>query len=702
MACTPDDNPFIEPPFPEFDDVDALEREAAEGQIDQLREAVDYHDVRYYNHTDPLISDAAYDELYHRLEALEAAFPDLQSDTSPTQRVAPEPVDELQEVEHEAPMLSLDAAFDRDDIDSFADFVRRNLPENTQIEYIAEPKFDGLSAEIVYDNGQFVRAATRGNGRVGEDITENVRTIPSVPMRLHGDHPDHLSVRAEIFMPRSGFQQLNKRRVERGDDPFANPRNAAAGTVRQLDPRIVAERPLDIYFYDALTLEGPPFDTQTELRDAFKRWGLKLDHHTSHCSTVDDLEAFWQSLVDQRDELDYEIDGVVVKIDRFDLRDQLGTRSRSPRWAIAWKFPAQKEITTLRDIGVQVGRTGKLTPVAFLDPVQVAGVTVSRASLHNIEEVERLGVRPGDRVRIQRAGDVIPEVVERVDDQDDSERGDAFTMPDHCPVCDTEVVREGPLHFCPAGLTCRAQLKGRLIHYASRDALDIDGLGEKTVVQLLDHDMVADIADLYELTPDDFLQLELFAEKSAHNLYESIQDSTTPQLDRFLFALGIRHVGQHVASLIAEELGDVETVLEADADRLEQIDGIGPEIAHSAADFFADDSNLAVLERLQRLGVDIQPMPSASDDQPTPLEGQTFVFTGSLDNFTRSDAQQRVEDLGARATSSVSGNTDYLVAGDNPGSKLDDARDRDVTILDEDDFLALLDESGDEGAGIGE
>ena len=682
-------NPYLRQPETNFDPVDRLSSADAERQVEQLREALETHDRKYYVESAPIISDRAYDQLFRRLQELEDAFPELRSETSPTQRVGAEPVDELKKVEHSSPMLSLDAAFDREEIDDFDDFLRRNLDGIDDFSYYVEPKFDGLSAEIVYRDGVFDYAATRGNGRVGEDVSENVKTIHSVPLKLSrgAETPDFLAVRGEIYMSRSGFQQMNKERIERGEDPFANPRNAAAGTIRQLDPRIVAKRPLDIFFYDILAVDGVEFGSQMEVRERFPQWGLKIDRHTTHCQTIDEIEGFWQSIGEQREDLDYEIDGIVVKVNEFGVREQLGARSRSPRWAIAWKFPAQKEVTRLQDIAVQVGRTGKLTPVALLDPVEVAGVTVSRASLHNIEEIERKDVRAGDKVRIQRAGDVIPEVVERI--ETDQARGEEFEMPSECPVCGTEVVREGPLHFCPAGLTCRAQLKGHLIHYASRNAMDIEGLGEETVEQLLDREMVDSIADLYELGVEDLLELDLFAEKSARNLYDAIHEADHPRLDRFLFALGIRHVGEHVARLLAKEFGSLEKMREASVEELEATKGIGPEIAHSVRDFFQDEHNAGVIDHLLEVGLTVEEMPTA-EQGGLPLEGTTFVFTGALDNFTRSEAQGRVEDLGGRATSSVSGNTDYLVAGDSPGSKLDDARERGTEILDEAGFVELL------------
>jgi DNA ligase (NAD+) len=684
------DNPYASGPI-EFDAaVDQLDRDEARFEVERLREAIQHHDYLYYVKNDPVVADSAYDRLFERLKDLEDAYPELDDELSPTHRVGHAPVDEHKRIDHTVPMLSLDAIYNEQELADFFDFVKRNLENNGEVPLVAEPKFDGLSLEVVYEGGEFSFAATRGDGHVGEDISENIKTIPSVPLKLQPDsgYPDELSVRAEVHMTKSGFQELNKRRIEEGKEPFANPRNAAAGTVRQLDPRKVAGRPLDIFFYDILYSSESHFDTHSEAFEMLPEWGLKTDRHSSRCETLEDVESFYKGLLDEREFLDYEIDGVVVKVDRFDQRDDLGVRSRSPRWATAWKFPAKKEITRLHDIAVQVGRTGKLTPVALLEPVDVDGVTVSRASLHNIEEVQNKDVRPGDKVRIQRAGDVIPEVVERIE-EDDIERSDPFEMPDRCPICDSQVYREGPLHFCQNGLACTAQLKGHIEHYAARDAMDIDGLGEKVVEQLVEGEWVKNISDLYELTKNELEQLERFAEKSANNLYTAIQDSKEDvPMDRFIFALGIRHVGAHVATLIAREFATLDDLVDATADQLLEIDGIGPEIAHSVVDFFEQDQNLEVLTRLREKGLQLESI--AMDNDSLPLEDKRFVFTGSLDKYTRRDAQDIVEHLGARATSSVSGKTDYLVVGDNPGGKLDKARELGVEILDEAAFSDLV------------
>ena len=453
-----DASDFKRDPETDFDPVESLDKSDARREVEALREAIDFHDHRYYIEDDPVIADRTYDALFRRLQELEEAFPELESPSSPTRRVGATPVDEHRRVDHLAPMLSLDAAEKTEDVEEFDDFVGRNL-DGDEVTYVVEPKFDGFSVEIVYRNGVFERGSTRGDGHVGEDISQNLRTIRTLPMRLQDREsvPDLMAVRGEVFMPKTAFRQMNKERVERGEKTFANPRNAAAGTMRQLDPAVVAERPLDIFFYDLMYVDDDPgFDGQLEVFEAFDRWGLKTIPLGETCPTVDDVEAIYRDFLERRDTLDYEIDGMVVKVENFEQRKRLGTRHRSPRWALAWKFPARKEVTMLTDIVVQVGRTGKLTPVALLEPVDVGGVTVSRASLHNAGEVRDKDLRPGDRIRIARAGDVIPYVVGRVERTDQS-ADESFSMPDRCPICDTEIVTVGAYHLCPAGTSCPAQ-----------------------------------------------------------------------------------------------------------------------------------------------------------------------------------------------------------------------------------------------------
>jgi len=679
---------FKKNPSTDFKSVDELDKEEAAEQVEALREGIDYHDYRYYVKNDPVISDAVYDKLFKRLQELEEAFPDLQSENSPTRRVGAEPVDELEKIEHTAEMLSLNAALEKKNVQDFFEFVRRNT-DRDKVEYVLEPKFDGFSVEIVYEQGRFKYGATRGDGKTGENISENLKTVGAVPLRLRRKDtpPDLLAVRGEVFMPKNEFQELNQRRIENGDEPFANPRNAAAGTMRQLDPGNVAEKPFDILFYDVLKIQGIEFETHWESLQRMSKWGLKTDSRTRRCTDFSDVADFHRRLDESRDDLEFEIDGVVIKVNDLRLRDRLGTRQRSPRWAFAWKFPPKQEVTVLEKIVVQVGRTGKLTPVALLQPVDVGGVTVSRATLHNEDEVHAKDVRPGDKVRIARAGDVIPEVVERIKTPG-RQRADKFFMPQNCPACGSDIVREGAYHFCPAGLACRPQLVGGILHYGSRNALDIEGLGEETAAELVEKELVKDFADLYRLSEEDLRRLEGFAAKSARQLHAAIQETKKPRLDRFLYALGIRHVGQRIAQILAEHFKGLDALKKADVEDLKRIAEIGPEIARSVADFFARRANRAVLDRLKDSGVEVQPMPAGEKSQP--LKGKKFVFTGALENYTRSEAERTVEDLGARATSSVSGETDYLVVGENPGSKREEAEKLDVKILDEKAFIDLV------------
>jgi DNA ligase (NAD+) len=676
-------------PETNFKDIDTLSKEEAEKEIEALREGIDYHDYLYYVKNAPEISDAVYDRLFDRLQKLEEKFAEFQSNTSPTRRVGAQPVAELRRVAHAAPMLSLNAVLAGVEAEDFDEFVRRNLKDT--VEYVLEPKFDGFSVELVYEDGAFKYGATRGNGEEGEDISENLKTVRTIPMRLRQqkDTPSFLSVRGEVFMHKKGFQEMNRRRIEQGDEPFANPRNAAAGTMRQLSSKNVAGKPLDIYFYDILRINGPEFDSHWQALKRFPNWGLKVDPHNRKVLSFDKIKFYYQQISRQRDEFDYDMDGIVIKVDRYAQREALGVRHRSPRWALAWKFPPKKEVTVLEDIVVQVGRTGVLTPVALLQPVDVGGVTVSRATLHNQDEVRKKDVRPGDEVRIERAGDVIPEVVERLKTPG-KKRAGPFAMPDTCPVCGSDIVREGAYYLCPAGLSCEAQLVGRIIHYAARDAMDIEGLGEKTVKALVDQGLVKDIADLYQLAADDIQRLEGFAEKSSKKLHRAIQDRKKPRLDRFLYALGIRHVGQRMARILALEYQTLDALKKASPEELEQIAEVGPEIAASVADFFEQEENRKVLDRLAEVGVQVQKMPASM--KKSRLENKTFVFTGSLEGFTRDAAQEKVEMLGGRATSSVSGETDFLVVGGKPGSKLAEARKYNIEILDEKAFKDLIGE----------
>jgi DNA ligase (NAD+) len=670
----PADNPYVEDPPTSFAPVSELDERAAREQVARLREAIRYHDHRYYVLADPVVPDRVYDALFARLAELEEAF-DLDTEGSPTGRVGGEPVDELATVEHVAPMLSIDQSGDAADVRAFDERVREAVGE---VSYVCEPKFDGLSVEVVYEDGVYERAVTRGDGERGDDVTEQVRTIPSVPGRLRGDHPDFLAVRGEVYMPRAAFQAYNRERVERGDDPFANPRNAAAGTLRQLDPGVVAERPLDVFFFSVL--DGPGFDTHRERNRRLPEWGLRVSDAVEHVTDIEGAIDYRDRLLARRDELDFEADGVVVKVDEFAACEALGRTATAPRWAFAYKFPARSGETTVRDIAVQVGRTGRLTPVALLDPVDVGGVTVSRASLHNPEEISRLGVGVGDRVRVERAGDVIPDVVEVLDGDDD-----IFEFPERCPVCDAPVERDGPMAFCSGGLSCEAQLERAIEHYASREGLDIEGLGEQRVDQLTDAGLLEGLPDLYELTAEELAELEGWGQRSAENLLAEIEATRDPPLADFLTALGIPEVGETTARALADHFGTFAAVREADAETLQTVPDVGPAVAAAVVDFF--ESNAAVVDDLLA-HVDPQ---DADATGGAALAGLTVVFTGSLAGFTRSEAQRLVEAHGGSATGSVSGNTDYLVVGENPGRRKRDAADEEgVPELTEAEFLDLL------------
>lgn len=687
----PTDNPYVRDPPLEFESPETLDEEAAESQVTLLREAIAYHDHRYYGENDPIISDRAYDRLFDRLQALERTF-DLESDVSPTQRVGGEPLDELETVEHVVEMLSIDSSGEAVKVREFDQRVRRRLDEagyDGPIEYLCEPKFDGLSIELRYRDGILDQAATRGDGEQGDDVTANVRTIRSVPLELYGDHPDFLAVRGEVYMPRDAFQAYNRERIERGEDPFANPRNAAAGTLRQLDPSVTAERPLSCFVFDVLDDGGYDFRTRKEEHDTFEAWGFRVDEHTRLADTVDDAIEFRDELLAQRDELNYEIDGAVLKVNSDDACEILGSTARAPRWAYAYKFPARNEETTLRDVVVQVGRTGRLTPVALLDPVDVSGVTVSRASLHNPQQIADLGVSIGDRVRVLRAGDVIPYVDSVVESKGEGEGH--FEFPDTCPACGSPVERDGPLAFCTGGVGCPAQLQRAIEHYASRSGLDIEGLGEKAVDQLVDAGLVERLPDLYDLSVGDLVGLEGWGETSARNLVDEIEASKEPPLSDFLAALGVPEVGPTIASDLAREFGSLDAILEASVDDLRAVEGIGETVAREIRTFFEAEQNREVVADLRGHGVE----PMESETAGSALDGLTFVITGSLEGFTRDEATTLVESNGGSVTSSVSSNTDYLVVGSNPGqTKRDDAAEYDVPEIDQTAFEELLAERG--------
>ncbi len=694
MSHAAEANPYLRDPPTDFEPVGSLSASEAAQQAELLRAAIREHDHRYYVEADPLIADRTYDHLFGRLQELEAEF-DLSTADSPTQRVGGEPVEELETVEHTAPMLSIDQSGEAKDVREFDERVRRELREagfDTEgIGYVCEPKFDGISLEAVYKDGRLVRATTRGDGYEGDDVTPQVRRIPSVPLRLRGDAPEHLAVRGEVFMPKDAFREHNRGRIEAGDEPFANPRNATAGTIRQLDPSVVADRPLDCFVYGIMAFEDPvqerPATQWTEL-DAFREWGFHVDDRAERVEDIERAIDYREELVAAREELNYEVDGVVIKVDDIAACEELGNTARATRSAFAYKLPARTEVTRITDIVVQVGRTGRLTPVALLEPVQVGGVTVSRATLHNPGEIESLGVNVGDTVRVLRAGDVIPYIDEVVEAETDS----TFTFPEQCPVCESPVERDGPLAFCTGGLACEAQLERAIEHYVSRGGLDIEGLGPERISQLREAGLLDSLADLYRLTALHLTGLEGWGAKSAQNLLDEIDAAREPPLDSFLTALSIPDVGGSTATALAREFGSLESLINANREKLEAVDDVGPIVAGKVQDFFESDQNRAALDELLEAGVDPESVDvDAGGDQ---LDGLTFVFTGSL-SAARSEAQDLVEAHGANATGSVSGNTDYLVTGESPGQrKQDDADANDVPILDESEFGELLDDHG--------
>ncbi|MEJ2107839.1 MAG: NAD-dependent DNA ligase LigA [Acidiferrobacteraceae bacterium] len=660
-------------------------------EIEDLRRQIEHHNYLYYVLDRPEIPDAEYDRLMRRLQELEAAHPDLVTPESPTQRVGAKPLKQFAEVRHTIPMLSLNNAFSDEEAEEFDRRARERLGEE-RIHYVAEPKLDGLAIAVVYENGALTRAATRGDGTTGEDVTLNVRTIESVPLRLRGKHiPELLEVRGEVYMPHKGFAELNKRQVKRGEKTFANPRNAAAGSLRQLDPRITAERPLEMYCYGVGEVRGADLpDRHSKILEQLRDWGLRVSPEIKVVRGIDACLDYHRDLLDKRETLPYDIDGVVYKVDRIEQQQELGFVARAPRWALAHKFPAEEEMTKLRDIEVQVGRTGAVTPVARLEPVSVGGVTVTNATLHNEDEIERKDVRIGDTVIVRRAGDVIPEVVGVVKSKR-PRNAKKFRMPKKCPVCGSEVERlEGEaVARCTGGLFCPAQRREAIKHFASRRALDIEGLGDKLVEQLDEQGLVKDVAGLYGLSLEQVAGLERMAEKSAQNLLDALEDSKETTLARFIYALGIGQVGEATARNLARHFGNLPALQKASLEDLEEVPDVGEVVAESIHTFFRQAHNKEVIQRLQKAGVhwkDEQPVSKAKQ----PLAGQTFVLTGTLDSMTRDEAKDRLQALGAKVSGSVSKKTNYVVVGAEPGSKAAKAEALGVTMLDEAAFARLL------------
>jgi len=660
-------------------------------RIEDLCREVERHNRLYYLDDAPELSDADYDRLFRELRELEEAHPELRRPDSPTLRVGAPPAEGFAEVRHRVPMLSLDNAMNADDMRAFDERIRRELgDEEVAVDYVGEPKLDGAGVELVYEDGVLAVGATRGDGRVGEDVTANLRKSASIPLSLEGDLPARISVRGEVTLPVARFERLNRARLERGQEPFANPRNAAAGALRQLhDLDIERLRALEFRAYALGEGVPEPVTSQAGILEQLAAWGFQVGDDWERCADVDAVIAFHEKTLADRDDRAIETDGTVIKVDRLDQQAELGSLSRSPRWAIAFKFPPQQEHTLVEGIFASVGRTGALTPVAKLRPVRVGGVTVSNASLHNQDEVDRKDVRVGDTVLVQRAGDVIPQVVSVVKKKR-PKRTRRFKLPKRCPVCKSETVRlEGEsVTRCP-NLDCPAQLKNNLRHLASRGALDVEGLGEKLIDQLVEQENVVRLSDAFALTEEVLLGLERMGEKSVENLLASIETAKRTTLPRFLVALGIQHVGETVADLLAARFGDLDPLLAAERDALEAIEGVGPTIAEAVVTFFADERNASEVARLRKLGVRWKTQaPRIAGEGP--LAGKTFVLTGSLVDLTRAEAKVRIQDAGGKVTASVSKKTDYVVAGGDPGSKLARARELKREIIDEGRLLELL------------
>ena len=662
-----------------------------EKEIAELRDKIRYHEHRYYVLDDPEIADVEFDKLMQRLKELELQHPDLVTPDSPTQRVGGSPASELPKVRHSTRMMSLDNTYSVDDLRDFDRRVRE-LAGRDQVEYVAELKLDGLSMSLTYEHGELTRGVTRGDGEVGEDVTSNIRTIRSVPLRLEAKklaligHPARFEVRGEVIMSRKAFEQTNAQREAAGEPKFANPRNSAAGSIRQLDPRIVAERKLDMFVY-YLQVHGVELKGEhAHALETLSQMGFKVNPHWKRCPAFGDLLAYIQEWESKRDSLDYEIDGIVIKVNDTRLWQELGTTAKAPRWAVAYKYPARQATTRVNDIRAQVGRTGTLTPVADLEPVDVGGVTVSHATLHNMDEIERLGVKIGDTVLIQRAGEVIPQVVKVVKQAED---GCAFVMPKKCPVCGEDVHRaEGEVAYRCVNTACPAKLKESLLYFAGRRTMNIDGLGEALVDQLVDKGMVHDAADLYKLTHEQLSELERMGDKSAQNLLDEIGRSKKEPLARVIFALGIRFVGERTGQLLANHFGSLDKLAQATPEQLVEAEEVGPRVAEAIQEFFQEKRNREVIEKLREAGLQFTQVQTRKADGK--LTGKQIVLTGTLPTYSRDQAKELIEESGGRVVGSVSKKTDYVVAGADPGSKLDKARTLGITIVDEAGLLKLV------------
>jgi len=663
-------------------------KEEAEKRIEELRASIREHEYNYFVLDNPKISDAEFDELMSELIDLESEYPELVAEDSPTQRVGGEVLDEFEKVEHSTELLSLDNAFNAGELRDFDQRIKKNLNGEEYI-YVVEHKIDGLSAVVRYQDGIFKLGATRGNGEVGENITENMKTIRSLPLSI--DEQSLIELRGEIYLSKSEFERINQQRLENEENPFANPRNAAAGSVRQLDTKIASQRKLSILIYDLISHADKNFSTHLEVFSYLENQGFKVNWHKK-AQDIEEVIKICDKWEEKRDDLDFEIDGLVVKINNLDLRVKLGSTARSPRWAAAYKFPAQKKTSVIKDIEISVGRTGALTPTAVLEAVELAGSTVSRATLHNEDEINRKDIKIGDTVLVQKAGDVIPEVIKVIKEERDGSEVE-FQMPEHCPVCGSKVIRpEGEAVTRCTNIRCPAQRKERILHFVSRDAMNIDGVGPALVDQLLGNNLIEDYADLYFLKEEHLVDLERMGEKSAQNVIEAVEKSKEREFMRVIYALGIRHVGIGAARILVKHYSSIEELMQLEHDELVEIDEIGPVIADSIIGFFDEVHNQDLISRLRQAGIRLK---KEDSEENSFLEDIKFVFTGSLNDFTRSEVKNLVENAGGRAVSSVSSKTDYLVVGDNPGSKYDKAQELGIKILSEDDFKELINSKGE-------
>lgn len=658
-------------------------------RIEELTCEINEHNYRYYVLDDPIISDAEYDRLFRELVELEKKYPQYRQPDSPTQRIGAEPLEAFRTIVHRTPMLSLENAMNEMELREFIRRVKKELGNNTSVTWVGEPKLDGLGVELIYEKGIFTAGATRGDGYRGEDITQNLKTIRQVPLKLRGENiPEIVEVRGEVILSHKNFEKLNQEREKAGEPLFANPRNAAAGSLRQLDPSVTAKRPLEIFIYSPGEITGMTFETHWDFLEQLKKWGFRVNPYACLLTHDEEIITYYNQMEKERDSLDYDIDGVVIKVNEIALQEKLGMRTRTPRWAIAGKFKARQETTRIIDIEASVGRTGVITPVAILEPVEIGGAVVSRATLHNQDEIDRKDIRIGDTVIVERAGDVIPKIIKVISEKR-PKNSKPYHLPERCPVCGSKTLRlEKNVAIRCTNISCPAQLKASIEHFASRKGMDIEGLGEKIIDQLIRGNLIKSPADLYRLKKEELCALERFGEKSATNLLKSIEQSKSRPLPAVIYALGIPNTGEYLSGILAEHFSSLDRLMNASRDELDTIKGIGPIVAEGIVTYFSDERNRELIKALQAVG--INPKIEKQQKVPQIFEGKTVVFTGTLTKFTRDEAKELVRTRGGNATESVSRKTDFVVAGPGAGSKLDKAKELGIKILTEEEFLAML------------